>query len=182
MGNEPSQNNVNTVNSNKKVGKPSKSSDELLNLLGDTFITNDGRENVTFNKGVGNKKVIGLYFSAHWCGPCRQFTPYLKQVYNEWKKQKYDIEIIFISGDRDSNAFLSYFQNDHGSWLAVPFNSQKRQSINQHFQVRGIPSLIFVDCHGNIINKDGRGLIQNQGANSYHVLSQNIPEPKNVCK
>jgi len=28
-------------------------------------------------------KLVGLYFSAHWCGPCRQFTPILSKVYEE---------------------------------------------------------------------------------------------------
>lgn len=28
-----------------------------------------------------DKKVVALYFSAHWCPPCRQFTPVLKAVF-----------------------------------------------------------------------------------------------------
>lgn len=182
MGNE-SSNNITGVNDNtsNNHNKGQQSPDALLNLLGNTFLTNDGRQDQTFAKGIAPNKVIGLYFSAHWCGPCRQFTPYLKQVYNEWKKQNYQVEIVFISGDRDYNEFKSYFNNDHGSWLAIPFESQKRQTINQHFQVRGIPSLIFLDCYGNVIERDGRRILQQQGANSFHVLSQNIPEPKNAA-
>eukprot|EP00486_Rosalina_sp_Unknown_P001413 CAMPEP_0201573960 /NCGR_PEP_ID=MMETSP0190_2-20130828/18103_1 /ASSEMBLY_ACC=CAM_ASM_000263 /TAXON_ID=37353 /ORGANISM="Rosalina sp." /LENGTH=296 /DNA_ID=CAMNT_0048001549 /DNA_START=24 /DNA_END=914 /DNA_ORIENTATION=- len=184
MGNEQPNNqgnNINRINDKNNGNKQNNNKDALLNLLGNTFLTNDGRQDQTFAKGMEKKKVIGLYFSAHWCGPCRQFTPMLKQVYNEWKKQNYEIEIIFVSGDRDYNEFKSYFQNDHGSWLAIPFQSQKRQSINTHFKVRGIPSLIFLDCYGNLIEQNGRNLVQNQGANSYHVLSQNIPEPKDAA-
>ena len=25
--------------------------------------------------------VIGVYYSAHWCPPCRQFTPQLAEIY-----------------------------------------------------------------------------------------------------
>ena len=24
-----------------------------------------------------NNDIVGIYFSAHWCGPCRSFTPNL---------------------------------------------------------------------------------------------------------
>merc|ERR1712166_292973 len=30
-------------------------------------------------------KTVGLYFSAHWCGPCRGFTPELIKTYNAMK-------------------------------------------------------------------------------------------------
>ena len=30
-------------------------------------------------------KVIGIYFSAHWCPPCRGFTPKLVEWYGKVK-------------------------------------------------------------------------------------------------
>ncbi len=30
---------------------------------------------------VGGKDIIAFYFSAHWCPPCRAFTPILKDFY-----------------------------------------------------------------------------------------------------
>lgn len=32
-----------------------------------------------------NGKVVGFYFSAHWCGPCRLFTPELVKFANSIK-------------------------------------------------------------------------------------------------
>ena len=28
-----------------------------------------------------DKPLIGVYFSAHWCGPCRKFTPKLVEYF-----------------------------------------------------------------------------------------------------
>ena len=41
--------------------------------LGDKFLKGDGTVDATAIAG----KTLGLYFSAHWCPPCRQFTPML---------------------------------------------------------------------------------------------------------
>jgi len=45
-----------------------------------------------------------IYFSAHWCPPCRSFTPQLADAYEKCMGDK-NFEIIFLSSDRDENAF-----------------------------------------------------------------------------
>jgi nucleoredoxin len=43
-----------------------------------------GTEQINLKDAL-NKHVVGLYFSAHWCPPCRGFTPNLVAKYNELK-------------------------------------------------------------------------------------------------
>ena len=50
---------------------------------------------------LAGKKVIALYFSAHWCPPCRGFTPMLGEFYDDVKANGGEMEIVFISSDKD---------------------------------------------------------------------------------
>ena len=36
---------------------------------------------VNADEALKDKKFVGFYFSAHWCPPCRGFTPVLKDFY-----------------------------------------------------------------------------------------------------
>ena len=40
------------------------------------------------NQALNGKKVVGLYFSADWCGPCRKFTPELLAFYKKMNSRK----------------------------------------------------------------------------------------------
>jgi nucleoredoxin len=51
-----------------------------------------------------NKTVL-VYFSAHWCPPCRRFTPELVKFYNDLLLKRTDFEIIFASSDRSEEDF-----------------------------------------------------------------------------
>ncbi len=66
-------------------------------------------------------KTIGIYFSAHWCGPCRRFTPILSEFYKNYHESK-NFEIVFLSSDSDLSSFKSY--HEEMPWLALPFNKK----------------------------------------------------------
>ena len=44
-------------------------------------------------------KYVGIYFSAHWCPPCRNFTPVLAEFYNAVNQNGKIFEVIFVSSD-----------------------------------------------------------------------------------
>ena len=77
--------------------------------------------------GVAPSFVIsGLYFSAHWCPPCRGFTPALAEYYNDWQAANEDkkFEIVFLSSDRSEDDFKGYF--DEMPWAALKFGCETK--------------------------------------------------------
>jgi len=108
-------------------------------------------------------KTLGIYFSAHWCPPCRTFTPKLAQHYKAYKEKGLQFEIIFSTGDRSEAEFKDYYkemQSAGGDWLAIPWaKSAERAGLDSLFGVTGIPCLVIVDEHGRVINKNARGLV-----------------------
>ncbi len=113
-------------------------------------------------------KTVALYFSAHWCPPCRMFTPHLVDAYNELAAQNKMFEIVFVSSDRSEEAMYAYMEEYDMDWLAVPFpDGNRREALALRYQVRGIPTLIVVDKDGQLITADGRSHIMSQGAAAY---------------
>lgn len=107
------------------------------------------------NESLTGKKVIGLYFSAHYCKYCREFTPTLINFYNEVIKTKPDFEIIFIASDKSEDEFLNYYTNM--PWLSLPYERRDvKEILVEKFSFKTIPQLIFVDDNFNIITKQGR--------------------------
>ena len=114
-------------------------------------------------QALAGKKVIGLYFSADWCGPCRQFTPELVSFYERMNKRfgkKDQFEIVWVSRCRDVDSYAQYFA--HMPWIALPPEEamgQRGQMLSEKFKVKGIPSLTLLDDLGNIITTDARNKI-----------------------
>ena len=50
-------------------------------LKGQQLLRKNG-EVVNADEVLAEKKIIAYYFSAHWCPPCRNFTPILADFYN----------------------------------------------------------------------------------------------------
>uniref|UniRef100_A0A3B5MVW1 Nucleoredoxin n=1 Tax=Xiphophorus couchianus TaxID=32473 RepID=A0A3B5MVW1_9TELE len=98
---------------------------------------------------------VGVYFSAHWCPPCRSLTRVLVESYRVVKESGHKFEIVFVSADRSEESFKQYFSEM--PWLAVPYSDEARRSrLNRLYGIQGIPTLILLDAEGRVITRQGR--------------------------
>ena len=103
---------------------------------------------------------LGVYYSAHWCGPCRGFTPKLINFYEVANKEKKQIEIVFASHDRSEAEFNEYFGTM--PWLAVPFGNEAIENLNDVFGIQGIPYFLVFNNEGKLIDAKGRTTVENR--------------------
>ncbi|KAI3698480.1 hypothetical protein L2E82_42055 [Cichorium intybus] len=159
----------------EKIEKAKQESQTLESVLvsGDVdyVIGKDGNK-VRVSDLVG--KHVLLYFSAHWCPPCRAFTPKLVETYHEIKKKHDDFEVVFISSDRDKDSFDEYYNTM--PWLALPFGDKRKQSLSRVFKVKGIPLLAALGPTGKTVTTKARGLIMAHGAEAFPFTDERMAE------
>lgn len=130
---------------------------EWNSLLGESLVNKAGE--VAATQSALSGKVVGLYFSAHWCPPCRSFTPQLIRFYEETKNKHPNFEIVFISGDDSKPEFANYFKEM--PWLAVPHDNREIQkTLSRKFNVQSIPTFVVLSPNGTLNTTDGRSKVR----------------------
>ena len=147
----------------------------LAELFGENLEVQGGSGQKSTAEALSELDAIGIYFSAHWCPPCRGFTPVLAERYKGLKEAGKKVEIVFVSSDRDEGAFNEY--HAEMPWLALPFADRARkQELSSKFGVSGIPTLVFIDAQGELITDEGRGAVS---SDSYVENFPYHPKPVN---
>ena len=131
------------------------------NFLTGNFVKASGDE---VSSSTVTAPVVCFYFSAHWCPPCKTFTPQLAKLYNEWNSKEKQIEIIFVTSDRDEDSWREYFKSM--PWLAVPFGDSRIADLKKACSVKYIPMLCVIGKDGKVLLEDGRGSIEDKGADA----------------
>jgi nucleoredoxin len=138
--------------------KLNTSSDAISQFLkGDLVQWHNGTVVHADETALANKKLIAFYFSAHWCAPCRKFTPQLVDYYNRVAAQHPEFEIVFYSLDKSSFAFETYMREANMPWLAIDYAKVKGKEAIGKNAGDGIPSLVLVDSAGNVISSSHSG-------------------------
>ena len=101
-------------------------------------------------------KAVGIYFSAHWCGPCRAFTPSLVKFRDENNEQ---IEVVFVSSDRSPEDQKKYMEGSEMKWYTMEHKSPAADALKKKYEVKGIPAFVLLKSTGELLTKSGRSLV-----------------------
>jgi peroxiredoxin len=101
---------------------------------------------------------VVLNFWATWCAPCRDEMPEFVEVYGE--RQEEGLMIVGINAQESADQ-AAKFMAEYGITFPVALDS--RGDVQQIYNVRGLPTTVFIDRAGRIVQRwpgrlDRRGL------------------------
>mmetsp|Transcript_9655 Transcript_9655/g.16099 ORF Transcript_9655/g.16099 Transcript_9655/m.16099 type:complete len:150 (+) Transcript_9655:64-513(+) len=143
----------------------------LTDYFGEQLLTREGLKPTS--EVMQGKTRIAIYFSAHWCPPCRAFTPMLAEFYEQLSEEDpSSLQIVFVSSDRDEASFNEYYGTM--PWVALPLsNSSAKQSLASKFGVRGIPYLVVLDSSdGSVKDQDARSTVVSVQGDTAKAIAQ----------
>lgn len=130
----------------------------LAPAIQNDLVVSEGKKLAPFDGApLAKAKYIAVYFSASWCGPCKQFTPELVSFYKRTKAKHDDFEVIFVSNDRSEDDMAAYMAEDKMKWPALTFAKAKSRNPLSGYAGAGIPCLVFVDAEGKVLSDSYEG-------------------------
>ena len=100
---------------------------QFTEMLGDHVVQGSELQRIELASILGEKKIVGFYFSGHWCPPCKMYTPQLRNFYKQVKAgpNASKFEIVFVSSDRSVEQFAEYFSTM--PWTALPYEERDKK-------------------------------------------------------
>lgn len=134
--------------------KNSYAGKEVFNYLREKVSTKKNNYAPVFTSFDINKKKVSLTdyrgryvlinFWASWCGPCLEEIPLLQKINKKYSEQ---LQIISVSYDTDTSAFIKAVKKYKLSWINI-FGDENL--INKYGKTP-IPALYFLDRNGKVL-------------------------------
>jgi len=118
------------------------------------FIQNDTTGNPISLSSFRGKYVL-LDFWASWCGPCREESAHMRQLYQDFSNRNFTILGISLDAADDKEAWIKAIKDDGLVWTQVSDLKHWDNSIVKLYSIKAIPQTFLIDPNGIII---ARGL------------------------
>ena len=115
------------------------------------FTALDGRP-VDLNQIHG--KVVLVDFWATWCGPCVGELPHVKEAYQKFHDQGF--EVVGISFDQDQRTLERFVQSKELSWPQYYDGHGWKNRFGVQYAIHSIPTMWLVDKKGNLRETNAR--------------------------
>ena len=101
-------------------------------------------------------KYVLLDFWGSWCGPCRQSSPKLVELYNKLKEKNANIEFIGIGcSEKGDEKWKEAIEKDGLTWIHInDVHSASGKSIQSAYAIDGVPTCVLVSPDGIIEYKE----------------------------
>jgi len=100
-------------------------------------------------------KIILIDFWATWCGPCKQWEPWLKEVDRLFSDRENFI-MLGVALDKTAEPVRQYCREQQMSWLQLHEPGKEwANSLARAFDVRGLPAVMLILEDGHVIQLHG---------------------------
>lgn len=100
-------------------------------------------------------KYVLLDFWASWCGPCLAEVPNVKEIYERYKDQGF--EVYGVSLDDKKETWEKAISQHSLAWTHVSSLKGWKCPVAKQYNVTGIPRMYLLDKEGRIVAMDLRG-------------------------
>lgn len=145
--------------------KKTKSAQNIQKLLSPEKVEEDkespgvGDVAPDFQAPNPNGELVSLYntkekftlidFWASWCKPCRDQSPELVELHNNYRSK--GVTIMSVSLDRKNESWLQAIKNDNLNWTHISNLKHWQDPIAAEYNVRSIPELFLIDEKGAVL-------------------------------
>ena len=100
-------------------------------------------------------KMVLLNFCAKWCGFCEPEIRYIKEAYDQYHKDGFDV--IGVSLDESEAELREFIQEHDIPWLQIFDGKGWESELARYFGINSVPSQWLIDRDGKILSVSTRG-------------------------